>query len=253
MPSSFFAEVTGFQKGEAGNVVFFNESMKGKIVTLEGVWHYDFGHNRMRADYAESVDGTFMRDLTEYWEGNGLHGKDAQMAIYVFQIGKQCIKYDITAMFPGTNCIVRPDGFVRSNATHIERRLSQDKPGVWVDHFATGPPDSEFDLDIDIMSLLPVKDYGTGGPDATAANVFQTIVPGPQAPRQFDDLVKRTPSCITVTPALDEGSPTPGLDEGSPASLVAPGLDEGGSSPLDERQSRRLPGHAAYWLRRALM
>ena len=49
----------GFQTGEAGSVVFFNESMKGKDVSLEGVWHYDFSHNRMRADYAESVDGTF--------------------------------------------------------------------------------------------------------------------------------------------------------------------------------------------------
>ena len=115
----------------------------------------------------------------EYWEGNGKEGSAARMAIYVFQVGEQCVKYDISAAFPGCNSIVRPDGFIRSNATHIDRKLSPDKPGVWIDHWSTGPPDNEFELDIDIQSLLPVKDYGTGGPNANAANVFQSIQPGP--------------------------------------------------------------------------
>lgn len=79
LPMAFFATVTGFQTGEAGNVVFFNESTSGKNVSLEGVWHYDFSTNRMRADYAESVDGVFMRDLTEYWVGNGLPGNQGEM------------------------------------------------------------------------------------------------------------------------------------------------------------------------------
>ena len=115
-------------------------------------------------------------------------------------------------MFPGTNCIVRPDGFIRSNASRIDRKLSPDKTGIWIDHWSTGPPDDMFELDIDIESLLPIKDYGTGGPGANAANVFKMIQPGPQSPEIFEHLKATTPSCITVQPAapsIDNASPQP--------------------------------------------
>lgn len=238
LPSQFFAEVTGFQTGEAGNVVFFNESGRGSKVTLEGVWHYDFPRNRMRADYAEFVNGTFLRDLTELWWANGEPGTAGRMAVFVFQRGKQCVKYDISAMFPGTNSIVRPDGFIRSNATHVERKISPDKPSVWVDHWSTGPPDDRFELDSDINSLLPVKDYGTGGPNANAANVFQTIAPGPQDPSQFETLLANSSKCIAVQPAPPEASA--GMDSST------------GSWARVAQAFPGMPQHAAFWLRRAI-
>ena len=217
-------------------MVFFNES-EHATVTLEGVWHYDFPHNRMRADYAEFVDGVFSRDLTELWWANGAPGKEGRMAVFVFQAGKECVKYDISAMFPGTNSIVRPDGFVRSNASLVERKLSPDKPGVYIDHWSTGPPDDRFELDSDINSLLPVKDYGTGGPHANAANVFQTITPGPQDPSYFEPLLVNSSHCVTVQPAPPLGdSESTG---GSRWAAVA-------------RAFPTLPWHAAFSLRRAI-
>jgi len=108
LPISFFAEVTGFQTGEAGNVVFFNESTAGKNVTLEGAWHYDFSSNRMRADYAESVDGVFMRDLTEYWEGNGLPGKDGRMVTVIFSC-VLLLSFDLSFLST-ESCFVPLDG-----------------------------------------------------------------------------------------------------------------------------------------------
>jgi len=234
LPSQFFATVSGFQTGQAGNVVFFNESNHHRV-SLEGVWYYDFPHNRMRADYAEMVDGVFMRDLTELWWANGLPGSEGRMSVFVFEKGKECVYYNISAMFPGTNSIVRPDGFIRSNASLIERKTSPDKLGTWIDHYSTGPPDDRFELDVAIDSLLPVKDYGTGGPGANAANVFESISPGPQDPRHFASLLANRSSCIPVQPAALGGDAAHPSVWGK-VRQAFPGL----------------PGHAAFVLRRAV-
>ena len=48
-PTMFTAHVKGLQRGKAGNLIFYNDSLHHNV-TLSGVWYYDWPRNRMRGD-----------------------------------------------------------------------------------------------------------------------------------------------------------------------------------------------------------
>ena len=148
----------------------------------------------------------------ELWLGNGGAGGFAQMTVYEFLPARgpgACIFYNISAMFPGVDSIVRPDGFVRASAVHGGRFPSSDGVGTqWVDHWVVGNCAADcFELDMDVETNQPVKDYGTGGPNSTAANVFDTMVVGRQPAYLFAhgpgsklDISR----CVAASPAVQQ-------------------------------------------------